>query len=117
MEKLIWDKAYPKRQLGQDKMDEFAGELGLDKSRFKADMEGHCKKQIREDQNHLRQFGVRGTPGFFINGRFLGGARPVPHFKKLIDEEMKKANERISKGTKVENYYKEWVLGKGKKKI
>ena len=117
MEGLIWEKAFATRQLGQDKMDALAGEIGLDMGRFKADMEGVCKKQVTGDQNDLRQFGVRGTPGFFINGRFLGGSRPIDQFKKLIDEEMKKANDRIAKGTKVENYYKEWVLAKGKKKI
>ena len=35
--------------------------------------------------------GARGTPAFFINGRFLSGAQPVEAFAKLIDEELEKA--------------------------
>ncbi len=117
MEELIWEKGFKARDLGQPKMDELAKELGLDMNRFHADMGAACKEQLQKDQAVLRRFGVRGTPGFFINGRFLGGNRPIEQFKTLIDEELKKANERIAKGTKVENYYKEWVLDKGKKSL
>ncbi len=31
-------------------------------------------------------FDVSGTPGFFVNGRFLGGAQPLETFEKLIEE-------------------------------
>jgi protein-disulfide isomerase len=31
---------------------------------------------------------VTGTPAFFVNGRFLSGAKPFDDFKKLIDEEL-----------------------------
>ena len=32
--------------------------------------------------------GARGTPAFFVNGRFLSGAQPVAAFEREIDEEM-----------------------------
>lgn len=32
------------------------------------------------------QYGVSGTPAFFINGRFLGGAQPLEVFQALIDD-------------------------------
>jgi len=32
--------------------------------------------------------GIQGTPTFFINGRFVGGAQSFPVFKKIIDEEL-----------------------------
>jgi len=116
MKDLIWEKGYKAgRNLGQDNMEKLAGEIGLDMGRFKADMEGPCKQVLAKDQRDLRSVGARGTPAFFINGRFLSGARPIDQFKKLIDEELKKANERIAKGTKVADYYKDWVLEKGKK--
>jgi predicted DsbA family dithiol-disulfide isomerase len=117
MEALIWEKAFKVRDFSKDNMEKLAGEIGLDMGRFKSDMDGACKQLIQKDQRELAKVGVRGTPGFFINGRFLGGARPIDQFKKLIDEEMKKANDRISKGTKLENYYTVWVLKKGKKQI
>ena len=31
---------------------------------------------------------MQGTPGFFINGRFLGGAYPFEAFKEIIDKEL-----------------------------
>ena len=36
--------------------------------------------------------GARGTPAFFVNGRFLSGAQPLANFSALIDEELVKAN-------------------------
>ena len=35
--------------------------------------------------------GATGTPATFVNGRFLSGAQPYEAFKKLIDEELAKA--------------------------
>jgi protein-disulfide isomerase len=31
---------------------------------------------------------VRGTPAFFINGRFISGAQPFETFKEAIDDEL-----------------------------
>ncbi len=118
MEHLLWEKGYKAgRNYAQDNLDKMAKEIGLDMGRFKADMEGPCKQQIQKDQREMAQVGVRGTPAFYINGRFLSGARPIDQFKKLIDEELKKANERIAKGTKAKDYYTEWVVKKGEKKL
>ncbi|MCG8417317.1 MAG: DsbA family protein [Proteobacteria bacterium] len=118
MEKLIWEKGYDAgRNFSQDNLDKMATELALNMDKFKADMKGECTQIVRKDQRELAQVGARGTPAFFINGRFLSGARPIDHFKKIIDEELKKANERVEKGTPVEKYYDEWVLKKGLKKL
>ena len=40
-----------------------------------------------------------GTPHFFINGRRLVGAQPFEKFKTIIDEEIKKAERLVAKGT------------------
>lgn len=32
--------------------------------------------------------GVSGTPNFYINGRFLGGAFPIENFREIIDKEL-----------------------------
>ena len=119
MTKLIWEKGFNAgRNLSQENMDKLAAEAGLDMGKFKKDVEGPCKDVVRQDQQELAQVGVGGTPAFFINGRFLSGARPIEQFKALIDEELKKANERIGKeGTTVENYYQKWVMEKGEKKL
>jgi predicted DsbA family dithiol-disulfide isomerase len=99
-------------------MEAIAKEVGLDMNKFKADMNGDdCKKTVQKDQAQLAAVGARGTPAFFINGRFLSGAQPIDRFKAVIDEEIKKADERLKKGAKVESYYDEFVLKAGEKKI
>lgn len=41
-----------------------------------------------EDARAGSKAGVRGTPAFFINGRFLSGAQPFEAFQTIIDEEL-----------------------------
>ncbi len=114
MHRLIYDKAFTARQFDQAMMDQLATELGLDLDRFHADTSGPCVKVVQNDMALMSKLGVRGTPGFFINGRFLSGARPIDQFKPIIDEELDKANDRIRKGTRLRDYYDIWVVQKGK---
>jgi protein-disulfide isomerase len=69
----------------------YARQLGLDEARFKADFAAaEVKSRVDKDAEEAAKMGVTGTPGFFINGRFLRGAKPFEDFKKLIDEELAK---------------------------
>lgn len=118
VEQGIWDKAYAKRDFAQATLEGIAKDAGLDMAKYKADRDGPCKKVIAQDQSDLRAVGTSGTPAFYINGRFLSGARPVDQFKKLVDEELKKANDRIGKGeASVSDYYDKFVVAKGLKKL
>ena len=48
----------------------YAEDLGLDMARFVADMDDEVYLQrVREHLDSGRRSGVRGTPGFFVNGR------------------------------------------------
>ena len=118
MEPLIWDKGYKaNRNLGADNMLALAKEAGLDVARFKADMEGKaCAEKVRRDQTELAQIGVSSTPNFFVNGRHVARRSPEA-FQALIDEELRKARERVAKGTRPADYYEEWVVAKGEKKL
>jgi len=95
----------------------FAQELGLNMDKFKADMKGECQTIIGNDGRQLAQFGLSSTPSFFVNGRFISGAQQLEVFSTLIDEELKKANERIAAGTPAASYYQQWVLDKGLKAL
>ncbi len=95
----------------------FATELQLDLNKFKADMKGECQQIVQNDMKALSALGVAATPGFFVNGRFLSGAMPIENFSALIDEELKKANERIQQGTPAASYYQQWVIDKGQKTL
>ena len=116
---LLFEKAYNAgRNFSQENIDKIAGEVGLNMDKFHADTTGECPKIVQSDQQLMQGFGVGGTPAFFINGRFQSGGGPPERFKPLIEEELKKADERIGKdGVSAANYYQKWVLEKGKKQI
>ncbi len=118
MYNLIWEKGFKTRQFGADNMEKLAKELKLDAAKFKADMNGpECKKLVQTDMRQLAAVGTRGTPAFYINGRFLSGARPIGQFKTLIDEELKKTEAALKKGAKLESYYADTVVKKGKRSL
>jgi protein-disulfide isomerase len=79
------------RELTQQKYEEYAQKLGLDMDRFRKDAASPAvKKKVDADAAEAARLGVTGTPGFFVNGRFVSGAKPFESFKQLIDEELKK---------------------------
>jgi protein-disulfide isomerase len=137
MDQLLWDKGFKGRQYDKDVPAEaggqaqkcwesaagcpvvlgFAKELGLDIDKLKADMKGECQALVQKDQRELQTLGVSGTPAFFINGRYLSGAQPLDRFVALIDEELKKANEKIQAGTPAASYYQQIVVDKGLKSL
>jgi protein-disulfide isomerase len=79
------------RALSQEKYLEYATELGLDVERFKKDMKSAVvQNRIKSDVKEAGSLGVTGTPGFFINGRFLSGAKPYGDFKTLVDQALGK---------------------------
>jgi protein-disulfide isomerase len=95
----------------------WAGELGLDVEQFKKDMaDPALEKKITEQQTQGMTLGARGTPAFFVNGRFLSGAQPVEAFKKLIDEEKAKAEKLVAAGTPRAQVYDK-VIANGKTKV
>jgi protein-disulfide isomerase len=136
MDNLLWDKGFKARQFDKDvpaaeggKSEKcwdtaagcpivvgFAQELGLDLAKFKADMKA-CQALIQKDMRDLQALGVGATPSFSINGRFLSGAMPMDNFVTLIDEELKKANEKIQAGVPAASYYEQVVLGQGLKQL
>jgi len=72
-----------------DKLKVYAKELKLDTSKFNKCLDsGEKVKQVAADTAYGQSVGVQGTPGFFINGRFLAGAFPINFFKEIIDKEI-----------------------------
>jgi protein-disulfide isomerase len=63
----------------------YAEELGLDVDTFAECMSsGKHEAGIMADLEEGAGFGVRGTPGFFINGNFVSGAQPYGLFEEAI---------------------------------
>lgn len=61
--------------------------LGLDRQQFEADVRaGGYGLAVRADYEAGMQAGVRGTPGFFVNGRPIYGAQPLSVFVDAIED-------------------------------
>jgi protein-disulfide isomerase len=72
--------------LGEKLYDRLAKELGLDLAKFKKDLaDPKIAKMVDEDAALATKLGIRGTPGFFVNGVQVRGAQPLPKFKEIID--------------------------------
>ena len=101
------DKLFDNQQaLSRDNLDAYAQELGLDMSKYKAAMDGHTHKaKIEADQQLASKFDARGTPAFFINGRFLSGAQPIDKFKEIVDDELKRADKLLKSGVAKKDVY------------
>lgn len=115
---LIWTKAFDARSADSDAFSPehitaLARQARLDMKRYEQDVAGACVAEVRDEQVGLQKLGVYATPSFFINGRFLAGARPIDEFSRLIDEELAKATAAIARGTKAEQYYDQEIVAKG----
>lgn len=75
--------------LSTDNLKKYAKELGLNTGKFNSCLDKDVKKAaVTADQSYGSSIGVQGTPGFFINGRFLAGAFPFQLFQEIIDKEI-----------------------------
>jgi protein-disulfide isomerase len=69
-----------------ENLQQYARELGLDMKRFQESVQSRRgQPSIDADVAEAKALGVTGTPAFFVNGRFLSGAKPFEEFQKLID--------------------------------
>jgi len=117
---VVWEKGFnayaqsrDPSKLGQDNLLAIAKEVGLDAGRMATDMKSpECQALIQADMAELGKFKVSGTPAFFINGKFIGGALPKEGFKQIIDEQLKIAD---ASGVSGADYYDKVVLAKGEK--
>ncbi len=97
MHDLLFDN---QRALSDQDLLRYAKKLRLDRKRFRRDLDDRALQQkIEDDQTQAQTLGARGTPAFFINGRFLSGAQPFESFSALIEEELEHARGLVDNGT------------------
>jgi protein-disulfide isomerase len=94
------------KDLGPEKYEQWAGEAGVDKVKFK-EMLGkpELASKLDADMAVGKAAGVTGTPASFINGIFLSGAQPVDKFTAIIDEQLAAAKTAIGSGTRADKVY------------
>ncbi|HVI00241.1 MAG TPA: thioredoxin domain-containing protein [Enhygromyxa sp.] len=89
-----------KQSLGFSTFMSAAEQLGLDRERFERDFQTRkVSDQLAADVLLARRLGVQGTPGFFVNGRYVDGARSAATFVRMVDEELARAKQLEAEGT------------------
>ncbi len=77
------------RELGVDKLKEYAGKIGLDVTRWERDFSSPETEQVvQKEMAEGRAADVSGTPTFFVNGKRVMN-RSVEGFKDVIDAALK----------------------------
>ncbi len=85
--------------LGRNDFVGWVRELGLDEAEFLRVLDDPATAaEVDADVRLSNLVGVDGTPGFFVNGRYIGGYLPG-QLDGLVTEELERANELIAKGT------------------
>ena len=75
--------------LSEENLIKYADDMGLDKKKFTQCLDDEkTASTVKADMDQASSLSVQGTPGFFINGKFLGGAFPYETFKEIIDKEI-----------------------------
>ncbi len=83
-----------------------ASQTGASTEKIKKAISEHThKKDIDADQGTGEDFQANGTPHFFVNGRRLVGAQPEDKFEKLIDDQIKAAQDALAKGVRPSEVY------------
>jgi protein-disulfide isomerase len=89
-------------------LQEIASKLGLSWDKANAAIQsGKYNAKIDESTDVGGEFGVRGTPHFFINGRVLSGAQPYEKFKELIDLQLGAAKALLAQGVSRDKVFRE----------
>ena len=74
----------------------------LDPSRFEADRR---TAPLAPSEQLAEQFGVHGTPTFFVGGRRVVGAQPYETFQSVIDERLAAARSLVASGVRPRDVY------------
>jgi protein-disulfide isomerase len=94
------------KDLARPALEGYAQELGLDVEKFRADLDDpRVAAEVDADDKAADEVQANGTPCFFVNGRRIPGARPFSDFKRVIDEEIEKADKLIASGTPIAEVY------------
>ena len=66
-----------------------AGQVGLNADEFAQCMSSRkFERHVEANRVEAERYGVMGTPGFFVNGRFFNGLMTLDAFQEVIDEEL-----------------------------
>ena len=91
------------RKLKLENLKQYAREVGLDMGLFdKAITDIGKTKVIEADSSEAIAIQATGTPAFFVNGRYLRGAKPFEEFAKVINAELVRLKLAVPEEAKVQ---------------
>ena len=86
-------------KLQRETLLQHARDLGLNMSAFEAALTSEKNKAlINADSAESIALGAGGTPAFFVNGKYLAGAKPFEEFAKVINAELTRLKRPIPPG-------------------
>jgi protein-disulfide isomerase len=89
-DQVFADQAANRSSLTDEKLASLATEIGLEADTFTTCLaSGRYTTQIQRESQTVGAMGLRGTPGFLINGAFISGAQPFEVFQQVIEEQLK----------------------------
>ena len=83
------DQANNRSPLNDETLISLAAGVGLDVAAFTECLQSNrYTNQISEESLAVQSLGVRGTPGFVVNGVYIAGAQPFEVFQQVIEEQL-----------------------------
>jgi protein-disulfide isomerase len=102
------DALFDGQKLEDDGLEATAKKLGLPWDKVKAAIdEKKYDARFNASSDLASDYNAKGTPAFFINGRFLSGAQPVDKFKEIIDAQLAVAKGLVAKGVPRDKVFRE----------
>ena len=88
------DKVFANQQrLQRPLLIQYAKDVGLDAKQFEISLAApQAKSVVDADVAEAKSLGLTGTPAFFVNGRYLSGAKPFEEFARVINAELRRLN-------------------------
>jgi protein-disulfide isomerase len=87
-------------QFARDFFIQQAEDMGMDVNAFTKCLDDQkYLDEIRNDAVTAQELGLRGTPGFFVNGKYISGAQPYQVFADAIEAELQQAANPQSSST------------------
>jgi protein-disulfide isomerase len=89
---VFTDQATNHTPLTEDNLVKLAGQAELDAAAFSDCLtSGRYNNQVMLESQAVQSLGVRGTPGFVVNGVYIPGAQPFEVFQQVIEEQLASA--------------------------
>jgi protein-disulfide isomerase len=80
------------KESGTASFEKYAGELGLDVAKFKADFDSSAvKEKVRAAEKFGVDLGINSTPSFYVNEKKIENPQSLDEFKAVIDQAIKDA--------------------------